>query len=332
MSIVQGELKLYKSAVVNDTGSNGGRMSAVEAVDAVKNNVFPDLSVSERTAGLTRWRKLFVKVANAAGLALQNPKIIIETVTPGADHVEIAAGTFEDTQSGLGTPRLYGGGQLNANVSATATSIDVLVEDAAAGLFADGDTIRISDRATVDGAGNEEFMVIAASGVSYLGNVATLTLTSGLANGYTASATRVSSVYQPADIVGAVSNWVETAAGSGTYDEVGSPVAVDSIGGVSQAWTLTFSSGTAFSVVGDTLGNVGSGTTAGDFAPNNPDFTAPYFTLLAAGWAGTWASGDTITFRTDPAAAPIWLKQTVPAGTAALSSDSVIPAIIGESA
>ena len=331
MSIAQAELKLYKSTVINDTGANGGRMSASEAVDAVKNNIFPDVSVSERTAGITRWRKLFAKVANAASLALQNPKIIIETITPGGDHVEIAAGTYEDTQSGLGTPRLYGGGPLNANVSATASSIDVLVEDAAAGLFADGDTIRISDRATVDGAGNEEFMTIATSGVSYVGNVATLTLTAGLVNGYTASATRVSSVYQPADIAGAVSSWVETST-SGTYDEVGNPVAVDSIGGVSQAWTLTFSSASAFSVTGDTLGSVGSGTISGDFAPNNPDFSAPYFTLLSAGWAGTWASGDTITFRTDPAAAPIWLKQTVPPGTAALSSDSVIPAIIGESA
>jgi len=332
MSILAAELKMYKPAVVNDTTSNGGRMSSNEIADAVKNALFPDVSSAERASGVTRYRKAYLKVANDADLTYQAPKLFIETVTPGDDQVDLFAATFEDTQAAItGSERKYGGGALNANVSAAATSIDVLVEDATAGWFADGDTIRISDSPTVDGAGNEEFMTIATSGVSYAGNVATLTLTAGLANGYIAASTRVASVYEPGDIAGAVTNWIETST-SGTYDEVTDPVAVDSIGGVSQQWTLTFSDPTNFTVSGDTLGSVGSGTTGGDFTPNNPDFGKPYFTLLAAGWAGTWASGETITFRTDPAAAPVWLRQVVPAAAAALSADQVIIAAIGDSA
>ncbi len=183
----------------------------------------------------------------------------------------------------------------------------------------------------MDGAGNEEFATIATGGVSYTGSVATLTLTAGLTNAYAAASTRVASVLQPGNIIGSVSNWVETSA-AGTYDEVTYPLLVDSIGGISQLWTLTFSSATAFSVSGDTVGSVGSGDTATDFQPSNPDFTKPYFNLRAAGWGGTWANGDTITFRTDPAATPLWLKQVVPAGAAAMSGDQVILAAIGDSA
>jgi hypothetical protein len=39
------------------------------------------------------------------------------------------------------------------------------------------------------------------------------------------------------------------------------------------------------------------------------------FTLRAAGWGGTWAAGNTITFHLHPSAQGIWLKEVVPAGT-----------------
>jgi hypothetical protein len=47
--------------------------------------------------------------------------------------------------------------------------------------------------------------------------------------------------------------------------------------------------------------------------------SAPYFTLNTLGWGGTWTSGNTVSFKTHPAAVPIWLRRTVPASAASLS-------------
>ena len=48
MSIIASELKLYSSAVANDTTANGGVMSIAEIVGGVKNNVWPDVPQAER--------------------------------------------------------------------------------------------------------------------------------------------------------------------------------------------------------------------------------------------------------------------------------------------
>ena len=130
-----------------------------------------------------------------------------------------------------------------------------------------------------------------------------------------------------------VDNWGESST-SGTYDETTNPPIVDHIGSVEQTWTITFSDATNFSCSGDTLGSVGSGSIGGgDFAPNNTDFSKPYFTLTdgTPPWGGTWAASETITFKTHPAAAAIWEKRTVPAGADSLSGNKVVVAISGES-
>jgi hypothetical protein len=331
MSIQQSELVWRKPALVSDTTSNGGRMTHTAIASAVKNNIWPDVPQSERTAGSTKYRKVHIHVANDADLTLIAPKVFVETYTPGDDSVTIFPGTHTDTQATItGSERLYGCGQLNANVSASASEITVLTEGAALNFFRDNDTIRISNKTSIDdNVGIEEFHTIDGA-PSYTGNVATITLDGTLANGFSASNTRVASVYMPGDIKGTVASWVETTV-SGTYNEGTYPVLVDSIGGIEQNWTLTFSSATAFSVVGDTVGNVGSGNVSSDFTPSNPNFSKPYFKLSAAGWGGTWANGQTVTFTTHPAAIPIWYKRIVPAGASSLSGDKVVVAITGES-
>ncbi len=336
MPIQSTELKFYKSAAANDTGTNGSTMSANLVAAGVKNNIFPDISHAERTNGTTRYRKLFAKVASAENLALIAPRLFIEKHTPGDDRVLMFSGTQTDTQADIAAPDLYGAGQLTTDVSAGAGSCVVITEAGADVIFRNGDLVRISDMDGVeDTSGNEEWLRLDdTTGVSWNGDEATLTFEAGatLANPYVAANTRVTSIIEPADIDTSLTAWTETSA-SGTYDEAGSPVALSSIGTIEQAWTLTFTDATNFTVTGDTVGSVGGGSIGGgDFAPDNADFSEPYFTLLDAGWAGTWANGDTITFSTHPAAAPFWLKQVVPAGSASLSANSVRFAISGESA
>lgn len=344
MPVQAQELKFYKAATVGDAGNNGGRMSAVEIADGVKNNVWPDVPQGERTAGSTKYRKIFIKVANDDDIKLIDPRVFVETHTPGDDRVLIFPGNQTDVQSDIsGSERLYGAGQLDADVSIGATTIDVNVEAAADAIFQNSDLIRISNKDGVDDAsGNVEFLRLdGAAGVTWNGDKATLTFAAGqsLQSGYSAANTRVASVIEPSDVEGAWDNWSGSTV-AGTYDGAAPttpPTAnqplMDSIGAIEQTWTITFSDANNFTCVGDVVGDVGGGSiVGGDFAPNNPDFNKPYFTLPAIGWGGTWAVGETITFRTHPAAIPVWWKRIVPAGANSLSADKVVVAITGESA
>lgn len=325
MTVLDSEVKFYKSATVSDSAANGGRMGILESVTGVAQNVFPDVPETERTAGSTKYRKLFVKIENPNDEALLNTFLFLDQITPADDSMRFFAGTQTDTQNDISSPTLYGVGQLQATVLAGVNVIVVTVEDWAEGvIFRDTDTIRISDGV------NEEIHVI--NGVpSPAGNDITLTLTDNLANGYNSVDTFISSGMDIGTIQGNFDSWVETS-GSGTYDEA-TPgnVVVDGVGGIEQDWTITFTGPSNYDLVGDTLGAVGSGTTAGNFAPNNPDFTQPYFTILSGGWGGTWANLDTITFTTHPAAEPVWYERTVPAAAAALASNFIDTVVIGES-
>ncbi len=80
MSIVSGELKQYQSAIVSDTSGNGGRISAVELLSGVKNNVFPDGDQNDRLNGLTNYRKVFHKVENDDEVVLSNAGFHMSTI------------------------------------------------------------------------------------------------------------------------------------------------------------------------------------------------------------------------------------------------------------
>ncbi|MBF0098560.1 MAG: hypothetical protein HQM04_06970 [Magnetococcales bacterium] len=342
MAIQASEIKWYKSLVVNDSGSNGGVLSANECVDGVKNNVWPDVSQAERLAGSVKYRKTFIKIANADNLALLDPCIFIETGTPGDDSIVLLAGTQTDTQSEVvDYTRYYGVARLDVDAVAGDQVLLVNVESGNGlgghEIFRNGDLLRIADKSSVDAtSGNAEFVRLASSNaVSWNGSQATLHLASGatLSNSYTAANSKVASVLEADDIEALVSGWsVSTLAGS--YNAVDAPVQLDHIGTVQQQWTITFTSSSQFTCHGHTLGLVGSGSIGGGaFAPLNPDFNRPYFTLAdgTPPWGGSWASGETIQLTTHPASAAVWEKRTVPAGANSYSGNKVIVAITGES-
>lgn len=334
MSITSNELIWRKPVNVSDSGANGGRMSAIANPSNIKNNIWPDIPQAERTAGSTKYRKAFIHVANDDDLGLIQARVFVETNTPGDDAVMIFPGTHTDTQSSItGTERLYGCGKLNSDVISGATSIQVLTEGAAFDYFRAGDKVRISDKASVDAVtGNEQVVTVAAGGVSYVGNVATLVITTTpLSYSFAAANTRVASVYDAGDISGVVATFVKTSV-SGTFDTAGNPITVDSIAGIEQNWTVTFTSSTSFNCVGDVVGAVGSGNTSSAFQPTNANFSKPYFVIPAAAWGGTWANGNTVTFTTHPAAIPVWYKRVIPPGANSLTGNKVVVGIDGESA
>ena len=328
MPILSNELLVYKSANVSDLSTNGGRMSANVVTSGAASNVFPTVSESERTNGVTKYRKLFLKAANDADLTLLNSKVYLDYNTPGGDRISFFPGTTTDTQAAItGSERQYGGGKLDSAVGGGASSLDVLVEAAAAVVFVNGDKIRVTDKATIGGGGNEEYVTINGT-ITFNADVATLPITPALANAYSDSNTRVEAVYEPGNVVGTFDTLIVTSADTGDLNPVN--ILPDSIGGVEQNWTLTFTSPTAFDIVGDTVGAVGSGSTGSGASPNNTSFSKPYFVIQSAGFSGTFVAADTITFTTHPAAVPIWMKQVVPAATATQSNNTATIVFDGE--
>jgi hypothetical protein len=332
MTILATELKLYKSTTVTNTTANGGRMSPTPIVSGVAANVFPAAFKSELLAGSTVRRKVFLKCANDADEVLTAPWCYLDGPTPAGDYVYFHVGTQRDTAADIaGSERKYGAGTLKTTITAGASSVTVTVEAAAlTGIFQDGDTIRITDKLTPSSVtGNEELMVISGT-PSVAGLDVTMSLTATTANGY-AAGSKVGSLYYPGGTLEcSVTNWAET--GAGTYNESSYPVVCDNIGTVEQTWTLTFSSATAFTVSGDTVGSVGAGSVGSNFVPTNADWSKPYFTLASAGFGGTWANGNTIVWQTHPAAIPVWETHVIPAGTSSLAGNAVTLVWGGESA
>ena len=333
MAITRPELQLYRSQIFDDTPANGGRITPNEIIPSTSQNLFPDAGVTERAAGSDKFRKVFYKNNAASDEELKNVVIYLEIPTPGDDRSYIFVGDQQNTQADLtGSEDLFGVGTLDSDVSGGATSIDVLVADGATDIFRNLEFIRISEKANLDAVGNAEIVQIAAAPpVSVLGDVVTIPLATGLVNGYAAATpTYVSSIIQAGNLLPNFDNFLVTSVGSGDYDEITNPLPLSNRATIEQLWTATFSGATNFDVIGDIVGSVGSGSTAGDFSPNNPDWALPYFTLESAAFSGVWQAGDTIVFETHPGASPVWHERVIPAGAASISGNSIFAVFDGE--
>jgi len=333
MPLSASSLVWYKAQESSNQATNGGRLSAVAVTDAVKNNLFPDVSQAERAAGSVNYRKLFMKVDDPL-IGLQNGVAFIETASVGDDIVTLFSGSPTNTQATItGAELQVGMAVFSTPALAGDTAITVTVENALAQdiIFHDGDVLRLTDTANVNVAGTVEYATISVGGVgAYIGNDITLTLTAGLANPFSVG-NKCSSTLPLGTVDATTSPTIVTSVG-GAYNDIVNPLALNNQSTITETWTLSFTSAAAFDIIGATVGIVGSGTTAANSLPNNPDYALPYFTLASAGFSGAFISGDTVVFTTAAAAAPVWLKRVVPAGAASLTANSTIIAVEGESA
>lgn len=342
MTIQDNEIQMYKSEVVSEDGTNGGRIdNDAQVISGVVSNVWPVVYKAERDAGGTKYRKTFWKVSNDDDETLLSAQVWIDIITQADDWVVFFAATQTNTASGIvGTEAKYGCGTLNSNISSGASSIVVAVEDESLAtgndaIFRVGDNIRITNKDTPSSlTGTEELIEI--SSVSNVGVLVTIGLATNTTNAYNTDdntyGTRVMSVYEPGDIATSVDTYVVTTAGDGDFDDSTYPVTGDNIATIEQTVTLTFSNSTDFVATSNVSGiSLGTGSTASDFSPSNPDYTKPYFTVPSDGWTGTWASGDTLVFTTHPATIPIWQKRVVPAGSSSLSGNRTVLVCSGES-
>ena len=329
MPIVDSDFVWRQPRSISNTvpAQNGGRMSATAITTGVKNNLFPDVSQAQRTAGVTHLRKAFIHVASASNLELLDGRVFISAVTPADDWVTLHAGTQTDTEDQMNT-RAYGAAELYLDAEATdqviLIAMEWLPEASALEPFQAGDIIRISDGV------NEEWhaidAVVANSDNAYL----EVTLVGALANPYAQGTTLVSSCIEAASVMASISDVVVTSATGGTLNEAA--LIAHNKGATHDTVTITFTSATAFTCSGLIAGNMGTGNRASDFSPVNSGIGTPYFTIPAGAWGGTFAVGNTVTFTLNPASIPIWYRREVPAGAGSLANDSVVVSVYGESA
>lgn len=319
MAIQNSEVHWYQSKVVNDTASNGGRISTI-LVPVTRNGWFPIIDDAELVAGSNKYRKSFLRIDNPANETAYNVRVGIQKPTPGSDRYYLAKGTQIDVQSSWSSLAWYGSGKLDQNVVASATEVKVLVEDGTLIIFRDGDLIRISDQTVVGGAGNAEFATISGT-PSVLGDVVTLTLSTGLVNGYSATNTYVSSMITEASIASATSGKVITSS-QGTFDAT--KMVVGNLGSIYQTLTFTFTSATAFTVTSDEVTfSPSTGTINSTYAPTHVAVGSAYFSIPASAWGGTWAQNDTLVIVTVPPALPIVERRVIPASATPISLQSI---------
>ncbi|MEA3272485.1 MAG: hypothetical protein U9P90_02350 [Patescibacteria group bacterium] len=459
MSVSESDIKFRKSTTVTDTSSNGGRKSQTLVVSGARHSLFPRVTKSERTDGVTRYRKEFFCNDNADDDIGYGVLLYLELPSNSGDRFYLGEGDQSDIQSSLATydPTWMGAGQLETLLSGGESSISLTMENSdfrfendgyihitdkyktsqtvdsdvnigdsvtySSGTWSkitaqtdidypDGIYIGSSTVMTIETGTNEEWLQIAknyypeedigngdgadtspalttlsnntngiclqpgllpmvtatigavtktvnvasdgscsgycsagtlnmTTGVwttditwtvapdngtdikctycenafAYSGNVATIALGEQVANAYATANSYGGGCIYSGEIKPRTDNWTETTS-SGTYDESTYPLTLFNDGTEEDTFTFTFTNATAFTCSGTNAGSVGTGSVSADFSPTNADTGQPYFTLLSAGWGGTWASGETVQAQTHPATLPVWLKEVVPAGTA----------------
>ena len=83
MTILSGDVKLMKSAVMYDVPEGGGSPTGVEIIDGVSNAIFPDVSDLDRANGRVAMRKVFVAVHSNDTDTYLGVNVIV--ATPPAD-------------------------------------------------------------------------------------------------------------------------------------------------------------------------------------------------------------------------------------------------------
>ena len=318
MAIVSNELVYYASTTVNDTSSNGGRISETEVVSGGSNTWWPNVTEAQLTTGATQWRKGFVRVDNAANETAAVLRVGIWRPTTGEDEIYLAATTQTSIQSGFGTPDLYVCGALATSEVIGSQVFDVTVDDGAVIIFRDGEKIRISNETSLGSGGTAEVHTINGT-PTVVGDTVTITIVGTLANNYSNTNTYVSSLIETTSLTGTTTGKSVTSV-AGTFAEAS--MVVGNLGSIYQILTFTFTNSTTFTVSSDAGVTLAGGTIDTTYAPTNVGKGASYFSIPAACWGGTWTTGDTLVITTVPPALPILEKRVVPSGATAFGSQS----------
>lgn len=332
------DIKLRKPATDSAVDStNGGRMTGTAITSGVVGNTWPAVTPAERTAGSVLWRKRFIHVADDADGTLLDARVWLDVETPGDDWVTMCAGTDTDFEDDLtGSEDHYGTAPVTTGITAGGSTIIVTVPNAellSTGdfpIFRAGDMVRLTKQTTPSTTSTTaEWLTIASGGISESGNEITITVEETIANDYAlVDSPRLCSVLELGDIepsFSAVSN-----SGGAAYDTSTYAPTLDNIGTFTQRLTFTFTDATTFTVAGDGVGALPSGTVGSDYSPTNTAVSKPWLTLAAGGWSGlTITAGATFVIDLFGAQKAIWRRRKVPAGADYIASNYTVLGVYG---
>ncbi len=135
-------VKLKKPKIINDTASSGGAMSKNDVQNNKSQNIFPHVDESERTSGITRYRKVFLKKEDGV---LTNAKFFIDRLSLAGDYFRLKEGTDSDVQSdAVGYDDWAGSGEITEALSGGASKSITAQYDANDGVY-DGSKIALVD-------------------------------------------------------------------------------------------------------------------------------------------------------------------------------------------
>lgn len=114
------------------------------------------------------------------------------------------------------------------------------------------------------------------------------------------------------------------------YNQVANPIVVTNASAPTERWAMIFTNSTDFRVVGESLGQIMTGSTASVLSPVNPATGTPYFVIAPAGWGSGWAAGNVLRFNTVSAIPAVQVARTVlQSPAAAPGSDQVTLSVRG---
>lgn len=279
-------LKVYKSG-----GVSGYRMVNIQADSKAG---FSDYNTN--IGNRNEWRKLFFKLIDPAEITTSVYLFLKRPTANTNSYAVLTPGTQTDAVN-TKSARIYGAGLLNTAVN---TADTVLVVDCeVAGIFQAGDSVMIPT------TGDPYPKTIDT--VTWVGLQATITLDSSVGTALLAGAF-ISSAIVKNGLKATADTFVKTFSTS-TFNE--SLVTLSHLATIEHSLTLTITGANSFSVLSDRLGDMSNGSRLTDYAPINPDFALPHFTLPAAAWGGTATIGETMTFKAHPAAIPVFLNENI---------------------
>lgn len=108
--------------------------------------------------------------------------------------------------------------------------------------------------------------------------------------------------------------WNDEATGSAisaNYNDALYPIIVTNNGAIQERWVIVFTDTSTYKIIGETSGQIATGSINNDIAPINPVTGVPYFVIKKEGWGSGWVNGNVMRFNTIAATYPVWVIRTV---------------------
>ena len=116
--------------------------------------------------------------------------------------------------------------------------------------------------------------------------------------------------------------WSDTLIGDATTSQLqvtNNPIFVTNRDAIEERWALVITNVNtsssppyaSFKIIGETIGEIGTGTTNSVTAPVNPMTGYPYFTIPQSAWGTGWSANNVVRFNTAAAKYPVWVGNAV---------------------